>query len=192
MANHAINIGAQVIGINGEQFGRVEDITDEGFIVRDGDLTTRFPFDFVDSNRSSSDELFLKTAFERSEMTSTTIPVHEEEMHVRVREVDRGRIIIEKSVESVPYREQIDIANDVVEIDRIPIDVELDEMPQARQEGHTLIVPVVEEVLVVMRKYRVIEEVHVTRRQEIRTELIEDELRREDVTVHEEYPNNNS
>jgi stress response protein YsnF len=45
-------------------------------------------------------------------------------------------------------------------VDRV---VALAEAPSARQEGDTLIIPVLEEVLVVEKRVRIKEEIHVTR-----------------------------
>lgn len=113
----------------------------------------------------------------------TTLELRAEELEVRKREVERGRVRIDKRIEHVPFAEDIDVEMDVVEVQRVPVSAEYDSPPENRYEGETLIIPVVEEVLVITRRYRVIEEVHVTTRREVRTERIEDELRREVLDV---------
>lgn len=112
-----------------------------------------------------------------------TLKLRAEELEVHKRDVERGRVRIDKRVEQVPFTEDIDVEMDVVEVQRVPMSAEYDAPPESRYEGDTLIIPVVEEVLVVTRRYRVTEEVHVTTRREVRTERIEDELRREVLDV---------
>lgn len=106
-------------------------------------------------------------------------------------EVDRGRLLIDKHVEMVPHEAAIDVGTDRVEVDRIPVNEEVDTPPQIREEGDTLIVPVVEEVLVVTKRYRILEEVRVTKYRDVRTETFHEELKREVVTVTEEDPEGN-
>jgi uncharacterized protein (TIGR02271 family) len=112
-----------------------------------------------------------------------TLELRAEELQVHKREVEQGRVRIDKRIESVPFAEDIDVEMDVVEVQRVPRFEEFDAPPESRYEGDTLIIPVIEEVLVVTRRYRVIEEVHVTTRREVRTERVEDELRHEVLTV---------
>ena len=56
---------------------------------------------------------------------------------------------------------------DVIEVSHVLIDkiVSLDDAPASRQEGDTLIIPILEEVLVVERRLRIKEEIHITRTQ---------------------------
>ncbi len=117
------------------------------------------------------------------ERNHATLELRAEELQVQKHEVEQGRVRIDKRVESVPFAEDIDVEMDVVEVQRVPLDQEFDTPPESRYEGDTLIIPVVEEVLVVTRRYRVVEEVHVTTRREVRTERVEDELRREVLDV---------
>src|SRR5690606_4780036 len=114
-----------------------------------------------------------------------------EEAIAHVHEVDRGRLLIDKHVEMVPHEAAIDVGTDRVEVDRIPVNEEVDTPPQIREEGDTLIVPVVEEVLVVTKRYRILEEVRVTKYRDVRTETFHEELKREVVTVTEEDPEGN-
>ncbi|HEV7345882.1 MAG TPA: YsnF/AvaK domain-containing protein [Devosia sp.] len=50
-----------------------------------------------------------------------------------------------------------------VSVERVPVDQEVDAAPAVRTEGDTTIVPVVEEVLVVEKRLRVREELHIRR-----------------------------
>jgi uncharacterized protein (TIGR02271 family) len=51
-----------------------------------------------------------------------------------------------------------------VEVERIAIDREIDTAPEIRNDGDTMIIPIVEERLVVEKRLFLLEEVHVHRR----------------------------
>lgn len=108
---------------------------------------------------------------------AVTIPVHREELHVGTRSVDTGRgVRVHKAVVEHPCRIDETLQRDEVSVQRVAVDkiVALDDAPAARHEGDTLIVPVLEEVLVVERRLRIKEELHITttRRQEQYSETV--------------------
>src|SRR5690606_37384862 len=114
-----------------------------------------------------------------------------EEAIAHVHEVDRGRLLFAKHAVMVPPAAAVAVGTDRVAVDRTPVYEEVDTPPQIREEGDTLIVPVVEEVLVVTKRYRILEEVRVTKYRDVRTETFHEELKREVVTVTEEDPEGN-
>ena len=94
------------------------------------------------------------------------LPVVHEELRVGKRLVDTGRgVRIHKTVSEQAHPVNQDLLRDAVEVRRVPVDkiVSLSEAPLARQEGDTLIVPVLEEVLVVEKRVRIKEEIHIVR-----------------------------
>ena len=113
------------------------------------------------------------------------LPVIAEEVHVGVRQVDTGSgVRLHKTVTEQPFQIDQALLRDAIEVKRVPVDriVALSDAPSARQEGDTFIVPVLEEILVVEKRLRIKEEVHITRtaRQEqyadtvvLRTEHVE-------------------
>ena len=48
-----------------------------------------------------------------------------------------------------------------VDVKRIAVNRVVDTKPETRRDGDTIVVPVVEEILVVTRRYRIVEELHV-------------------------------
>ncbi|WP_334188407.1 YsnF/AvaK domain-containing protein [Noviherbaspirillum sp.] len=95
-----------------------------------------------------------------------TFPVMEEQLRVGKRSVDTGAgVRIHKTVSE--RQQVIDEAlfDDELAVERIPMDeiISGSSMPETRYEGSTLIVPVLEEVLVVEKKLRLKEEVRITR-----------------------------
>lgn len=92
-------------------------------------------------------------------------PVLREEVRVGIRKVDSGGVRIHKSVSVRDEAVEARLVRDAVEVRRVPVDriVAMSEAPATRQEGDTLIVPVLEEVLVVEKRLRIKEEIHITR-----------------------------
>ena len=77
-------------------------------------------------------------------------------------EVVTGRVHVSTRVEEHDETVRTELARDGMEVARIPFGIELAEPPKVRQEGATLILPVVEERLVVVKRYLLKEEVHIT------------------------------
>jgi stress response protein YsnF len=94
------------------------------------------------------------------------VPVYQEEAWIEKRVVDTGRgVRIHKTVAEHPVRIDERLLRDAVEVQHVPVDriVPLDQAPATRYEGDTLVVPVLEEVLVVERRLRIKEELRITR-----------------------------
>ena len=93
----------------------------------------------------------------------TAIPLFAEEVAVSKQVIETGRVQVARVTHE---REQlIDelLAHNTVEIDRTPIDRQIDAMPAVRDEGDTIVIPIVEEVLVIERRLLLKEEVRVRR-----------------------------
>lgn len=93
------------------------------------------------------------------------IPIVEEMLTVDKREVVTGGVRLTKRV--TEREEVIDEAllRESVTVERVPINQIVATAPPARQEGDTLIVPVLEEVLVTEKRLMLKEEVRITRTQ---------------------------
>jgi len=94
------------------------------------------------------------------------IPIVEEQLALTTRTVETGRgVRIHKTVSEQPVTIDERLVREAVDVRRVPVDrlVEASEAPAPRYEGDTLIVPVLEEVLVVERRLRIKEELHITR-----------------------------
>jgi uncharacterized protein (TIGR02271 family) len=95
-----------------------------------------------------------------------TVPVFREEVQVEKQAIDTGRgVRIHKTVAELPCHIDERLLRDEVEVSHVPVDriVPLDAAPATRYEGETLVVPILEEVLVVERRVRIKEEVRITR-----------------------------
>ena len=114
------------------------------------------------------------------------VPVIAEELAIGTRTVDTGRgVRVHKTVVEQPVTIDERLARDEVEIRHVPVDriVAPDEAPANRYEGDTLVVPVLEEVLVVERRVRIKEELHITRTRHEERHQEEVVLKAEQVSV---------
>ncbi len=92
------------------------------------------------------------------------VPVVEEELRVGKRVVETGRVRVTKSVHE---REEVvdePLLREEYDVERVPVDEFVDGPVGPWQDGETLIVPVLEEVLVVEKRLVVREELRITRR----------------------------
>jgi uncharacterized protein (TIGR02271 family) len=116
-----------------------------------------------------------------------TIPVLREEVIITTREVQSGGVRVHKlvnerteTVEQPTRREQVDVER--VTIGRV---IEGNDVPHAREEGGTLIIPILEEMLVVEKRLVLKEEVRITRRRTEDVEQIQVVLREEEVQIEQ-------
>ena len=94
-----------------------------------------------------------------------TIPIVQETVRVETRPVERDRVVVHKSIQTRDEVVDIPLNSEELEIERVPIGREVDTAPQIREDGDVLIVPVLEERLVVEKRLILVEEVRVRRRQ---------------------------
>lgn len=102
-----------------------------------------------------------------SEQDSLRVPITEEVLSIEKRVVDTGRgVRVQKTVQTLPVVIDETLASEEISVQHVLIDrtLEKDElMPGTRNEGDILIVPVFEEIVVVERRIRLKEELHITR-----------------------------
>ncbi|WP_228535317.1 YsnF/AvaK domain-containing protein [Noviherbaspirillum malthae] len=117
--------------------------------------------------------------------TQMRFPVMEEELQVDKRLVDTGRgVRLHKTVSEHTERIEQRLMHDELVVEHVPLGrVVSGEAPQTRYEGNTLVVPVLEEVLVVQKQLVLKEEVRITRQQRPIDASQEVSLRTEQVRV---------
>jgi uncharacterized protein (TIGR02271 family) len=111
------------------------------------------------------------------------IPLVEERLSIAKRQVETGRLRVAIKVEQREELVPVELAHDEVEIERVPKNVAVSELPGVRLEGNTTVIPVVEEVVVVEKRLVLVEEIHVRRKVATTTEQIPVMLRAEQATV---------
>lgn len=171
--------------IPGDPRSRVEVRLDDGQIVE-------IPASLLKSHESGGYEIPLSSRDVRSpwrepaqqhaeNVNETVVPVIAEELDVHKRVASTGGIRVhrrllehDEDIETTLRREHLDIR-------RVIINEEVEGPLPVRREGETIIVPIVEEVLIVEKRYRLKEEVHMIRR-------VVQEPHRERVVVRRQEP----
>ena len=117
--------------------------------------------------------------------SAETIPIIEETLEVRKVAVDQGGYRINKRVQV--HERVVDelLQHERVAVERRPIGRALaaGEVPEARYEGDTLVLPVIEEILVTEKRLMLIEEVRITRMQGTHHDPQRIELRKEEIEI---------
>jgi uncharacterized protein (TIGR02271 family) len=103
----------------------------------------------------------------------------EETLEVGKREVERGRVVVRTRVDTREEVAEVDLTHEEVGVERVPVGRPVEAPPPVREEDGVLIVPVLEERLVVTTELVLVEEIRITRRS--RTEHV-----REPVTLRSE------
>lgn len=112
-----------------------------------------------------------------AENETLRVPVFQEDIQVEKRLIETGRgVRVHKTVAEHPVQIDEHLLREGVDVKHVPVDriVGLDQAPPTRYEGDTIIVPILEEVLVVERRLRIKEEIHITktRREEHHAETV--------------------
>lgn len=116
------------------------------------------------------------------------VPVVKETVSLSKERHVTGRVRIEKSARTEEEVVDVPLTATEVEVRRVPIDRIVDGPVSERREGDTLILPVVEEVLVVQKQLRLKEEIHITTKQTTRNRSERVTLRKEEVSVERVQP----
>jgi stress response protein YsnF len=112
------------------------------------------------------------------------VPVIREEIDVTTRVVDTGRgVRVTRNVTEQPVEISEQLWHEELDVQRVAVDRVVAEAPPSRYEGDVLVVPVTEEILVIEKRFRIKEELRITRvrRQQEYRETVS--LRAEDVQV---------
>jgi uncharacterized protein (TIGR02271 family) len=88
------------------------------------------------------------------------IPLVEETLLLGKRQVETGRVRVSLTTEVVEEVLRETLHSRRAEVERRPVGTTITEAPQIRQEGDVIIIPVVEEVLVVEKRLVLREEIH--------------------------------
>jgi uncharacterized protein (TIGR02271 family) len=115
--------------------------------------------------------------------SETKIPIIEEELRIGKREVEQGGVRVNTRIEEVPVNEQVTLREETVDVHRKPVDRPVSEADLANLQQGSFEVREHDEEAVVSKQARVVEEVHVKKNVQERTENIQDTVRRTDVDV---------
>jgi len=117
------------------------------------------------------------------EKDEVIIPVIEEEVVADAQPVKTGGVRVEKHVETRIRRIDTPLLHEQVEVRHVPINRVVTEAPPVRRKGDTVIVPVVEEELVVTKRLVLKEEIHLIKKRTKERFVKEVEVERERAEV---------
>ncbi len=126
----------------------------------------------------------IPEAKQSSEMVEV-IPVVEETLRVEKREYESGRVLVHKTVTERDEVAEVLLRQQDLIVERVPVGRAVSEAPQTRQDGDTLIVPILEEVMVVEKRLFLKEELHIRKHSTERTEQHKVRLRTEHVEIEQ-------
>lgn len=91
----------------------------------------------------------------------TRIPLAEETLHVGKRELETSRLRVSLTTETVSETIQQTLLTRSAAVERVAVGREVSAAPQIRQEGDVLVIPVVEEILVIEKRLFLKEEIRI-------------------------------
>lgn len=124
----------------------------------------------TDASRMATDE------GERLELREERLVAHKEPE-------EAGRIRVQKVVEEVPRRLEVDAYYEEVDVEHVPIGRIVQEQEPPREEDDVYIMPVYEEQLVVVKRLLLKEEIRIRRRGATERRLFEETVRRERLAI---------
>ena len=95
------------------------------------------------------------------EAAEVVVPVIEEHLSVTKRVVETGRVRVSLRTEEVTEAVHEVLHGRRVEVEHVPVNREVDRVPDTREENGYLIVPVIEEILVVEKRLILKEEIRI-------------------------------
>ncbi|WP_340315343.1 YsnF/AvaK domain-containing protein [Rhizorhabdus argentea] len=93
------------------------------------------------------------------------IPLVEEQISTSKERFETGTVRVRTFTTETIERVTEELRQDQVDIHHVPVDRPIESVPDIREEDGTLIIPVVEEILVVEKRLVLKEEIHIRRRQ---------------------------
>ena len=122
----------------------------------------------------------------RDDTSETRLPIVEERATIDKQVVATSLVRIKTEVDERVEILAEELTAQSVTVERVRVDREVDAPPQVRSEGDVLIIPVVEQRLVVTKRWVVTEELHVHRRAQTHAVSIPVDVRSTRVSVTRE------
>ncbi|MBA4121692.1 MAG: YsnF/AvaK domain-containing protein [Acidobacteria bacterium] len=116
------------------------------------------------------------------------VPILNEELKISREKVVTGGVRVHKTVQERTETVDQPTFEEKIEVERVTVNQFVDAPPPVRYEGDVMIMPLLEEVLVVEKRLVLREEVRISKRRETVNKPQQIVLRREDVTVERIEP----
>jgi uncharacterized protein (TIGR02271 family) len=112
------------------------------------------------------------------------VPVVQEELVTGRRRVKTGSVRVHKRVEKTSRTVESPLMREHVEVKRVPVNRVVTTVPEVRSWGDSVIIPVVEEEIVVTKRLVLKEEIHLIKHRTQENKVQNVELERETAEVH--------
>lgn len=122
---------------------------------------------------------------ERPDRAEIKVPLVEEQLTARKTSKKAGELVVKREVREEVQTVPVDLAYEEVQVERVAVNRPLPRgrRPVPRREGDTLIVPIVEEEIVVSKRLVVREEFRITKRQIVRHEEVSDTVSKQELHI---------
>ncbi|MEJ7862081.1 MAG: YsnF/AvaK domain-containing protein [Pyrinomonadaceae bacterium] len=137
------------------------------------------------TNTAATARTAANTEQRETETGDVVIPVIEEELQVGKRTVETGGVRVETGIKEQQVEKSVNLREEKINIERNPVDRAVTASDLDKMKDGEIRIPVVEEVPVVAKEARVVEEIVISKDVSERDETIQDTVRRTDVEVEE-------
>jgi stress response protein YsnF len=120
----------------------------------------------------------------KGDSKSIKIPVLEEQLVIEKELLPIDRVVLKKTVDIEEVRKSIDLAEETIHINTVPVNQYISEAPPVvRYEGEKAIYSVVKEVLVIEKRLVLVEEIHITKSLHHKKAEVHETLRSEKIQI---------
>jgi uncharacterized protein (TIGR02271 family) len=121
----------------------------------------------------------------RADGEALRLPILAERLSAEVRPIDLGELRVHKRVDASEEAVRRDVERDEVDVERVPVNRPLEAPAVQRTEGEWLVIPVMEEVLVVRKQLMLKEEVRIRTRRVTEEQTVVETVRHERVELED-------
>lgn len=114
----------------------------------------------------------------RSESEEHVIPLIKEELNIS-KKLESEKLYFHKEVVTEDVRIPVELLREDITIEHIPKNIEVEEIPRIQISDDLTIIPVFEEVAVVVKKLILVEEIHIRKNKSSEVQVIQDSVRKE-------------
>ena len=155
------------------------------FVEREKSIYS-FPGSFAGLLKQNPAEIYGTSEFAGS--GQIVVPLLAEELRITREKVLTGGVRVHKTVNERTEAVNEPVYQEQIEIERVNVNRFVDEPPLTRYEGDVMIVPLLEEVLVIEKKLVLREEIRISKRRDTSHHQEEVVLRSEDATLEQITP----
>lgn len=120
---------------------------------------------------------------EPHEPDPATIALAAEQLRIDRREIETDRLRVRTVTEEVPVWRSEEVQRGALDVERVAVERPVDTAPAPFERNGVLVVPIVEERLVIQKRLFVVEELHIRRRAVSQTVPVVETLRRQRAVV---------